>query len=334
MRRPGLAEFPDAKTERGAKHLEELGDAVETGCRAVMLYLIQIGSATRFALARDIDPKYGAAFDRARSRGVEAIAWRCLIGRDGIEIAAPVPVVHERTAPPSGHSGTRQLRGPGIQSHTTRCSGFRVCSLTLAPRNDRSEFLDGLLHLAHGRPPIRFDRPPGPAPRHPRDRPFAAGRRQHAVAAACGFRRRCHQGRAAAGRSAARLEGRRPLAVLEGLWAQQALDRAEPARGGGEGRAERLLATRRRVHREFSAGHAGADGARAGCAARGQSQSDHRAHLRLRTDRALCAAAGLRHPRRGDERLCLSHRLSRSRAGAAAAGAGRHDRRVYGASRR
>ena len=93
MRKPGLAEFPDAKTERGAKHLEELGDAVEAGCRAVMLYLIQIGSASRFALARDIDPKYGAAFDRARSRGVEAIAWRCKVECGGIEIAAPVPIV-------------------------------------------------------------------------------------------------------------------------------------------------------------------------------------------------------------------------------------------------
>jgi sugar fermentation stimulation protein A len=92
MRRPGLAEFPDARTERGAKHLDELGDMVAAGARAAMLYLIQIGSAERFALARDIDPKYGAAFDRARSRGVEAIAWRCRIDRDGIEVAGPVPV--------------------------------------------------------------------------------------------------------------------------------------------------------------------------------------------------------------------------------------------------
>ena len=92
MRQPGLAEFPDAKTERGAKHLEELGDAVEAGNRATMLYLIQIGSAGRFSLARDIDPKYGAAFDRARSRGVEALAWRCRIDRDGIEVAAPVAI--------------------------------------------------------------------------------------------------------------------------------------------------------------------------------------------------------------------------------------------------
>jgi sugar fermentation stimulation protein A len=92
MRQPGLAEFPDAVTARGAKHLEELGDAVEAGARAVMLFLIQIGSATRFALARDIDPRYGAAFDRARARGVEALAWRCVIGCEGIDVAAPVPI--------------------------------------------------------------------------------------------------------------------------------------------------------------------------------------------------------------------------------------------------
>ena len=92
-RQRGLAEFPDAKTERGAKHLEELGDMVEAGRRAVMLYLIQIGSASRFALARDIDPKYGAAFDRARTRGVEAIAYKCAIECGGIEIADAVPVV-------------------------------------------------------------------------------------------------------------------------------------------------------------------------------------------------------------------------------------------------
>ena len=42
-----------------------------------MLFLIQIGSARRFALARDIDPAYGKAFDAARAAGVEAIAYRC-----------------------------------------------------------------------------------------------------------------------------------------------------------------------------------------------------------------------------------------------------------------
>jgi sugar fermentation stimulation protein A len=92
MRQAGLAEFPDAKTERGAKHLEELGDMVERGHRAVMLYLVQIGSAVRFKLARDVDPKYAAAFDRAMKRGVEAMAWKCAITREGIEIATPVAI--------------------------------------------------------------------------------------------------------------------------------------------------------------------------------------------------------------------------------------------------
>ena len=93
MRKPGLAEFPDAVTERGAKHLDELSDAVAAGACAVMLYVIQIGSANRFALARDIDAHYGAAFDRARTAGVEAIAWRCTINREGIKVSAPVPIV-------------------------------------------------------------------------------------------------------------------------------------------------------------------------------------------------------------------------------------------------
>ena len=58
MRQGGLAEFPDAVTKRGAKHLDQLGTMVAAGARAVMLFLIQIGSAQRFKLARDIDPAY------------------------------------------------------------------------------------------------------------------------------------------------------------------------------------------------------------------------------------------------------------------------------------
>jgi sugar fermentation stimulation protein A len=93
MRTPALAEFPDAVTKRGAKHLAELAAMVASGHRAVMLYLVQIGSAERFALARDIDPGYGAAFDAARSRGVEAIVRRCRLTCEGIEVAEPIPMV-------------------------------------------------------------------------------------------------------------------------------------------------------------------------------------------------------------------------------------------------
>ena len=92
MRETGLAEFPDSVTARGARHLAELADITAGGGRAVMLYLIQICSASRFRLARDIDPAYGSAFDRARAMGVEAIAYRCTIASEGVEITAPVPI--------------------------------------------------------------------------------------------------------------------------------------------------------------------------------------------------------------------------------------------------
>ena len=92
MRERGLAEFPDSVTARGAKHLDELAGVVEAGARAVMLFVIQIGSTKRFALARDIDPAYGRAFDHARKAGVEALAWKCAISPDGIAVSAPVSV--------------------------------------------------------------------------------------------------------------------------------------------------------------------------------------------------------------------------------------------------
>ncbi len=86
MRRLGRAEFPDSVTERGAKHLAEMTDMVAAGHRAVMLYLIQMGSPKTFELARDIDPGYGEAFDRARAAGVEAIAYRCSISPGEIAV--------------------------------------------------------------------------------------------------------------------------------------------------------------------------------------------------------------------------------------------------------
>jgi len=90
MRKPGLAEFPDSVTARGAKHLAELAEVVKGGGRAVMLYLIQMPSAERFTLARDIDPAYGKAFDLARKAGVEAVAYRCAITREGIAVSDAV----------------------------------------------------------------------------------------------------------------------------------------------------------------------------------------------------------------------------------------------------
>lgn len=91
-RAPGLAEFPDSVTARGAKHLEELGDMVEAGHRAIMVYLVQRGDIDRLKLCRDLDPAYAAAFDRAMKRGVEACAIRCKITKTQIVAETIVPV--------------------------------------------------------------------------------------------------------------------------------------------------------------------------------------------------------------------------------------------------
>jgi sugar fermentation stimulation protein A len=93
MRQAAFAEFPDCVTTRGTKHLDELAGMVAAGARAILLFVIQIGSAARFSLARDIDPRYAVAFDRARARGVETLAWRCELSEHAIAIQAPVPIL-------------------------------------------------------------------------------------------------------------------------------------------------------------------------------------------------------------------------------------------------
>lgn len=94
-RRPGIAEFPDSVTARGAKHLEELGDAAEAGRRAVMLYLVQRSDCERFTQAADIDPFYARAYAKARARGVEALCYTCRVGLDGIALDRPIPIFLE-----------------------------------------------------------------------------------------------------------------------------------------------------------------------------------------------------------------------------------------------
>ena len=86
MRTPGLAEFPDSVTTRGAKHLEELADMVTQGHRAVMVYLVNRPDCDRFTLAADIDPTYARGFEAACARGVEIEVWATRVTTEEIVV--------------------------------------------------------------------------------------------------------------------------------------------------------------------------------------------------------------------------------------------------------
>ncbi len=92
-RETGWAEFPDAATARGAKHLRELADMVSQGHRSIMFYLVQRTDCTRFRLAQDVDKNYADAFAHARKAGVEVMCFDTLIDTSGVTLGKPLEVV-------------------------------------------------------------------------------------------------------------------------------------------------------------------------------------------------------------------------------------------------
>ena len=91
-RSPGLAEFPDCPTARGARHLGELAKVATAGHRAVLLYLVQRTDCTHFSLAGDIDPTYMQAHSMAVAAGVEMLCYACNIDKEEIRLARPLPM--------------------------------------------------------------------------------------------------------------------------------------------------------------------------------------------------------------------------------------------------
>lgn len=90
-RQNGLAEFPDAVTARGAKHLAELARVKAAGSRAIMLFLVQREDCDRFQVAEDIDPAYGAALEAAVEAGVEVLCLACQVSLTDITVVRRIP---------------------------------------------------------------------------------------------------------------------------------------------------------------------------------------------------------------------------------------------------
>ena len=89
-RRAGVAEFPDAVTARGAKHLGELAAMAVGGARAVLVYLVGRGDCSSFEIAGDIDPAYAAAAARAQQAGVEVLVLHADVTSEAIEIRTKI----------------------------------------------------------------------------------------------------------------------------------------------------------------------------------------------------------------------------------------------------
>ena len=89
----GEVRFPDAPTERGVKHLEELIRAVEEGYAAGVFFVIQMKGPSRFRPNDQTHPAFGETLRRAAERGVSVYAYDCLVTPDSMVIDCPVPVI-------------------------------------------------------------------------------------------------------------------------------------------------------------------------------------------------------------------------------------------------
>lgn len=92
MRTPGLAEFPDSVTTRGAKHLAELSNMVAQGTRAVQLFIVQRSDCEILSPVGDLDPKYADALAAAAKAGVEVLAYDCAISLKGVSLRRELEV--------------------------------------------------------------------------------------------------------------------------------------------------------------------------------------------------------------------------------------------------
>lgn len=88
-----VAAFPDAVTERGAKHLRELSALARQGVRAVLLYCVNLSAIEAVRVAQEIDPTYAAALREARAAGVEVLAYGAEIAADEVRLVRRLQVL-------------------------------------------------------------------------------------------------------------------------------------------------------------------------------------------------------------------------------------------------
>ena len=89
----GVAMFPDAPTERGAKHLRELISSIDDGYVPCVLFVIQMEDVIRFEPNGVTDPIFSDTLKEAKDSGVNVLAYTCRVTPDSLELSDPVEVL-------------------------------------------------------------------------------------------------------------------------------------------------------------------------------------------------------------------------------------------------
>ena len=89
------AEFPDAVTKRGSKHIKTLMEASDNGYETYVIFLVQINNCNYFKIANDIDKEYYENYKTAKKSGVRFIAYNCSVGPNEIKINKKVQILDD-----------------------------------------------------------------------------------------------------------------------------------------------------------------------------------------------------------------------------------------------
>ena len=96
VRNNGLAEFPDAVTSRGLKHLIKLINSIKKGYKPYVLFLTQIQGINNFRIAKDIDKDYYKNYLIAKKKGVKFLAYICKLSSKEIRIEKKIKILDEK----------------------------------------------------------------------------------------------------------------------------------------------------------------------------------------------------------------------------------------------
>ena len=93
----GVVRFPDAPTQRGVKHIQELCQCIKDGYEAYIMFVIQMENVKYFAPNDITHPEFGQALREAEKEGVKILAYDCIVRKDLINLSKPVRVLLANT---------------------------------------------------------------------------------------------------------------------------------------------------------------------------------------------------------------------------------------------